>query len=208
VNGNAASVPQFSQSLDDPRIRGWFVDDDARRMLQLWEDRERFFDALDRLPQTLLHRDAFRRNLFARLTESGREQTVAVDWAFVGIGAIGEDIVSLVQASLGYSEVAKTEARKLDTIVFDGYLEGLAEAGWRGDPRLARLGYTAGSALCFGIGYGGFDFDESLFPWIEQAFGLPIAQFMVLIADLNHFLLELADEARALIAALSDSRVL
>ena len=48
------------------------------------------------------------------------------------------------------------DARKLDQMVFDGYVEGLAEAGWHGDPRLVRLGYAASSALCFGIGYPGF----------------------------------------------------
>ena len=202
VNGNAAGAVQFSQSLDEPRIRRWYFADDAKRALQLWEEREIFHDALDGLPQTLLHRDAFRRNLFARHGEDGHEQTVAVDWAFVGLGAVGEDIVSLVQASLVFSEVSMADARKLDQIVFDGYLEGLADAGWRGDPRLARLGYAASSALCFGIGYAGFDIDESVFPWIEQAFGLPIHELMVLVADHKHFLFELADEARALMNVL------
>ena len=91
---------QFSQSLDEPHIRQWHIGDDARRILQLWEEREIFHNALDRLPQTLLHRDVFRRNLFAGRGEDGREKTVAVDWAFIGLGAVGEDIASLVQASL------------------------------------------------------------------------------------------------------------
>ena len=95
------------------------------------------------------------------------------------------------------------DARKLDKLVFDGYLEGLADAGWQGDPRLIRLGYAAGSVLCFGLGYLVFEPPEAMIPWLEQAFGLPIDKFSVLVADLRNFWLELADEARSLLASLS-----
>ena len=65
------------------------------RFFRLWEERDRFFDALDRLPQTLCHLDSLRPDLFARETEDGDYQTVAVDWAFAGLGAIREGLVSL-----------------------------------------------------------------------------------------------------------------
>lgn len=200
---SASSADRFSQTLDDPTVRRWFIDGDARRTLRLWEEREMFLDALDHLPQTLLHYDAFRRNLFARHEENGREQTVAVDWTYVGIGAIGEELVSLVHASLSFSEVAMAAAKQLEKICYEGYLEGLKEAGWQGDSRLVRLGYTAGSAMCFGIGYLGLEPPpEDFYPWIEQNLGLSINEAMVLWAELRHFLLELADEARTLMAAL------
>src|SRR4051812_46457902 len=35
----------------------------------------------------------------------------------------------------------------LDHAVFDGYLAGLAAAGWRGDPAPVRLGFAAAIAL-------------------------------------------------------------
>lgn len=201
VSGAESKFAQLSHSLDQPLTRRWFIDDDADDILRLWEERALFLDALDRLPQTFLHRDAVRRNLFAKQTADGNSQTVAIDWAFVGIGAIGEEIAALVQATLCFSEVDIAEAHKLDKIVFDGYLEGLVEAGWRDDPRLARLGCTAGSLLVFGLGHGLFQFDKTLFPWYEQAFGRPIDEIMGLFAALNHFVLELADEARTLLAA-------
>jgi hypothetical protein len=129
---------------------------------------------------------------------------VAVDWAFAGIGAIGEEINPLVHASLIFSEVERTETKALDDIVFSSYLAGLNDAGWQGDPRLVRFGYAAASALCFTIGY---ILGDALFlilnkrghPWMERAFGLPIEKLVDLGAVTNRFQLDLADEARALL---------
>ena len=179
-------------------MQRWFIEDDARRILQLWDDREIFLNCLDRLPQTLLHRDAFRRNLFTRIGDDGREQTVAVDWTYVGIGAVGEELESLVHGTLCFSEIPTANARQLDAIVFDAYLEGLADAGWHGDPRLIRLSYTAGSAMCFGLGYFWFEPPADSRPWIEQAFGRPFDEIIILSSEIRHFVLELADEARIL----------
>ena len=53
--------------------------------------------------------------------------------------------------------------------------------------------------MIFGLGYGAFKLNESTYPWLEQAFGLSIDEFMVLGAELNRFFLELADEARLLL---------
>jgi hypothetical protein len=72
--------------------------DELRR---LWGERERWLDALDRLPLTLAHLDAFRGNLMSR-TARGRIETVAVDWAFVGLAPLAADVATLVAASLFY----------------------------------------------------------------------------------------------------------
>ncbi|MEM7538293.1 MAG: phosphotransferase [Chloroflexota bacterium] len=191
---------QLRDSLGDPKARRWFLhDEDMHRMVRLWTERHPLLDALDCLPQTLVHGDAFRRNLFARRTTAGHMQTIAIDWTYIGIEPIGIELASLVQGSLFFSEADITQARQLDQRVFEGYLAGLEDAGWHGDPRQARLGYTAGSAMIFGMGYGAFKLNERVYPWLEQAFGLPIDQFMVLGGELNHFFLELADEAHRLL---------
>jgi hypothetical protein len=39
--------------------------------------------------QELCHFDVWRTNLFARSSPEGQEETVATDWAFAGIGAVG-----------------------------------------------------------------------------------------------------------------------
>jgi hypothetical protein len=204
VNGSATPIEQLRASADRPGVRDWYFEGDIERHLKVWDEREKLLAALDRLPQTFLHRDTFRRNLFARRASDGSEETVAVDWAYVGIGAVGEELASLVQASLVFSEIDMTDAHKLKEIVFDGYIKGLAEAGWHGDARLVRLGYSAGSVLIFELGYGSAPLDESRYAWAEQAFGLPIDDLKSLSAKSTHFCLDLADEARELIDTLFD----
>ena len=60
--------------------------------------------ALDKLPQTFCHLDAYRPNLFLRRDADGSNQTVAVDWAFTGIASVGEEIANLLAASLIWLE--------------------------------------------------------------------------------------------------------
>ena len=81
----------------------------------------------------------------------GEYEMVAIDWAFAGTGAIGEEIALIVAATLLFFEVEMGEAAGLNRIVFDGYLEGLHETAREGDPRMVRLGYAVGSALRYGL---------------------------------------------------------
>ncbi|MBT5955838.1 MAG: hypothetical protein HOG97_03655, partial [Candidatus Marinimicrobia bacterium] len=62
-NYTVGLIDQLRQSFDQPATQQWFIGDDANHILQLWEDQQIFLNALDRLPQTFLHHDAFVRNL-------------------------------------------------------------------------------------------------------------------------------------------------
>jgi len=169
-------------SLDHPLIRRLLPGDAADRLLACWEDRERYLSALEQLPRTFCHLDAFRRNLFARLAPGGREEIVAVDWSYSGIGAIGEELVPLVGGTLAFDEIHVSQAQELDQIVFEGYVQGLRDAGWDGDPRLARLGYMAGLQIRYTLGgLGEFlvvVFDEKRHAGIERALERPIEEIM------------------------------
>src|SRR5258708_11124176 len=79
--------------------------------------------------------------------ESNREEVVAMDWAICGYGALGGDLYALIIATTTLFEVEPAALPELDTAVFSAYLEGLQDAGWQGNPELARLGYTAWTAL-------------------------------------------------------------
>jgi hypothetical protein len=171
-------------------------------LLRLWDERQLFLDALDRLPQTLCHRDAFRRNLFAGRTTDGQEQTVAIDWAFTGFGPVGAELAPLVVGSLAFSEVAMEQGRVLDRLAFDAYVEGLRKAGWRGERHTARLGYAATSPLTYGIGYL-YTIETELEAGgqaeAEQSTGRSIEGIDVEAAAYYRYLLELAEEARGLL---------
>ena len=116
-------------------------------MAALWDDRERLLDALDRLPQTLCHHDAFRRNLVAH-----GDRIVALDWAFVGPGPVGAEISPLVSATLTFREVGSEQRPELERVVLASYTDGLRAAGWDGPEDQVRYGYAATSALRYGPG--------------------------------------------------------
>jgi hypothetical protein len=199
------SVPLISalaHSADSPWVRRWLPGDTLERVLALWAERETFLDALDRLPHTLCHLDAFRRNLFARRDLGGDEQTVAIDWAFVGTGALGEDIEPLVNRSLAFLEVDAAQARELDRVVFSSYLEGLQDAGWHGDPLRVRMGCTAAAVLRWIAGIGQIlpvILDESRDAVSIQVLGHPFDQVVDRAAENARFFLTLADEAQELL---------
>ena len=202
---SAPAMPLIRSSLDHPLVRRWLPGDASDRLFRLWEALDLYLDALDRLPQTLCHLDVFRRNLFARKTEDGDDQTVAIDWAFAGWGAIGQELAPLVFASTTFFEIDQAQVQELEGIVFEGYLEGLSDAGWRGVPRQVRLGYAAAS-LRYRIGDLGrimsITLDESQHAWVEQALGHSIEEIEDNFARNGTLIDSLADEARRLMETL------
>ena len=114
--------------------------------LAVWEEHGRMLKILDGMPQTFCHQDAFERNLFYRAGE-----LAAIDWNFAGIAPIGAELVPLVGA-LGLTKFPSNQARQLDQACFEGYLEGLRQAGWAPDPRQVRLCYCLTLILRYVIG--------------------------------------------------------
>lgn len=165
----------------------------------IWRERATFVEALRTLPKTLCHIDAFRRNIL-----KGRRDLHLIDWAVVGHAALGEDLVSLVAVSAYYDELTHAECQQLDRVVFAGYLEGLAEAGWRGEARLPRLGYTCAMAL---RGLAGVKQDLELMmaterhqQLLDQHRRMHIHEIADFYAEIRRFrLLNMAAEARALL---------
>lgn len=174
-------------------------------VLRLWARHEVLLATLDQLPQTFCHLDAYRPNLFMHHYAQGANQTVAIDWVFAGIGAIGEEIANLLAASLIWFEYDAAAARSLDETVFAGYLDGLREAGWEGDARLVRLGYTAACALRWGV--VGLWWMGSLGEAVKQAelekhWGRPMPELVAQWAKTTYYVLGLAQEAYQLQRAL------
>ena len=167
-------------------------------VLRLWDNHAALLSVLDQLPRTFCHMDAYRPNLFIRRDAHGMDQTVAIDWVFAGIGGIGEEIANLLAASLIWFEHDAAEARDLDMVIFTGYLDGLREAGWQGDLRVARLGYTAACALRWGL--VGLWWLPSLNNVQEQAdfekkWNRPMSELVSQWAQTAYHVLGLADEA-------------
>ena len=123
---------------------------------------------------------------------------MAIDWAFVGAGAVGEELDPLVCRSLLFNDVEPTQAQELDGIVFAGYLDGLHDAGWQGDPRQVRLGYMAAVTLRCLVAIGEtlpIVLDESLHYLTPQMFGRSFEEMLDHNVACLRFQFGLADEA-------------
>jgi hypothetical protein len=207
IESSASAIPLLRDSLDHALIRRRMPGDAGDRYFRLWEQRGVYFHALDRLPQTLCHLDIFRRNLFSRRTAAGNYQTVAIDWAFAGRGALGEELVPLILGSVMFFEVGLDQAQALEEIAFESYLEGLRDAGWRGDPRQVRLGYAAAASLRYKFNdverWLALALNESFHPMILQMWGMPIEDVIDHGVQMESSFDRLADEARELIDALA-----
>jgi hypothetical protein len=105
-------------------------------VLLVHASRERLYQISESLPRTLCHLDFWPKNL---IREPGGRLAL-LDWSFAGLGAIGEDAGNVVPDASFDHFVPAADLPRLEQVVFDGYLRGLREAGWDGDPALVRLG--------------------------------------------------------------------
>ncbi len=201
VPGLADAFETLPQSLEQPLARLTLPIEARDEIMAIWRDRQLFQDALLPLPQTLCHNDAFRRNIL-----HSPQGLVLLDWALAGTGAIGEELVSLAAVSLYYSGFTQAYAEELDRNIFEGYVTGLREAGWRGDERLARIGYTCGMTL---RGLAGVKQDINYLLDTDEHGQLKavheidsLEEIAAMFAEVRRFrLLKMAREARQLLAA-------
>ena len=145
----------FERVRNDPlarRIWPGALGDRARR---LWDERDWVLAAVDRLPQSFVHGDADRRNLFAWRSATGVEETVAIDWALAGVLPLGGELPLLVTGRVLWAqEVGPHDLGELADQCLAGYVAGLADVGWHGDPRLVEAGFIATAALRHGPLFG------------------------------------------------------
>lgn len=195
------TIHRLPASLKRPLVRRFFPPEVAEGIYRLWEERETFLGVVDGLPQTANHRDAFRRNLFGRRTPDGVEQTVAIDWEDVGVGPVGEEMVSLVVLAPATHEIEMGAVQDLEAHVFPRYLEGLSDGGWQSASQVVRLGYT--------LGYMRYAFglpmillaratDESRHADQEQTTGRSMSEIADHWAAVLRFVFARIDEARIL----------
>ncbi len=191
--------------LDDPAIaehelvrqaipRPWLD-----RLRALHGQRTRLLAALDRLPLTVSHLDAWRANLLAR-DSAGATETVAIDWSLLGLAPVGQEIAVFVTGARLWLSLAPADAAALGELSFRSYLDGLRGAGWTGSEADVRFAYAASAALWAGI-------PAPLWlrwltlparrEWLERKFGMPLEDAAEPFGAFIGFALDLGDEALA-----------
>ncbi|MDQ3706572.1 MAG: phosphotransferase [Chloroflexota bacterium] len=183
---------------EHPLTRSAFPVPVVEPLLKLWDGRKVLLGALDRVPQTFCHLDAWRRNMFVRVDVDGTAGLTLIDWAYPGFGAIGTDAGDLFGESFCLAELGDTEASVLDEAIFGGYLEGLREAGGAGDADEVRFAFAAFCALkhvfMIFISVRGVQGSSRQAAW-ERLFGRSFDEFIHRQSRLLYYLLDLSDEA-------------
>ena len=125
-----------------PLLNAYFAPEELAALRQLWAGRQSYLDKLAQLPKILCHLDAHRGNLSWQ-----GDELAALDWAFVGAGALGEELAAFIGASLLLDYVPLADAEQLEQVAFAGYLAGLQTAGWSGDEALIWEAYRCAMPL-------------------------------------------------------------
>ena len=158
----------------------------AGPLLDMRRDQELFLRALEQAPRTLCHFDLHPANLFGL-----DDETVLIDWSFVGIGALGEDAGNLVADAVLDFHVGPERIDDLYEVIYEGYLAGLRDAGWSGSRDVVDLAMRATIAAKYAwiapaMLRAALDRRESLNRRpIEEAFGwwAPVIPFLVRCAE-------------------------
>jgi hypothetical protein len=184
-----------------PLIRRAYPKPVIETLDRLAADREKFLDVLESLPQTFCHLDAWHGNMAAVLNADRTESTVLFDWALAGYGAPGEEIGHLIWVALLEFQVDFQDAARLESEVFNHYLQGLEDAGWQPDPTQVRCAYLINSILQFGFALEAVDhaLDEDAYAAAEELYGKPIDQLVIQAAQVTYLLIERMDELRSLL---------
>jgi hypothetical protein len=111
-DGFAELARGLAQAEQDPVVGPYCVPELGAAARRLQDDRHPVLGGMRRLPHTFQHGDARRGNLLDRDSAGGCE-TVAVDWAFCGIRAVGEELESLVSGASMFFEIEHDQLDEL-----------------------------------------------------------------------------------------------
>ena len=117
------------------------------RLRRLLKNAEALCDLLAQQTQTLSHQDSHRANLFATASPRGEPKTTAIDWSFLGMAAIGEDLGTQIGGNLFKLFVDPSRAKSYVADATEAYIAGLRQHGWQGQADSVRFACTATSFL-------------------------------------------------------------
>ncbi|TDF96271.1 phosphotransferase [Paenibacillus piri] len=143
---NGAALTE--ENWRSPLLRQLLPSGMFRRYEAFHQARPLLLQGLQSLPRVLTHNDAWPPNLL--LTDDGG--MVVIDWAFVGIAGVGEELGRLYGLML-HSDPSLAEARhdRLPEQLFESYLAGLRLSGREGNRDQARFGFMAAAGLRCGM---------------------------------------------------------
>jgi hypothetical protein len=122
-----------------PLIRETWPAELREAWTRLLVHRDALLDLVAALPRARCHLDFWVSNVIQRPTG----ELALFDWSFYGDGALGEDIGNYIPDAVFDLFWPVERLPELADTCITNYLDGLHEAGWRGDPDLVRLAVMA-----------------------------------------------------------------
>ncbi|ANE48714.1 hypothetical protein SY83_03930 [Paenibacillus swuensis] len=104
-------------------------------------------DSLQRLPRVLAHQDLSQMNMLLVKKEASETQLVLIDWQFMSISGIGEDLGKLFGVNMSLGIIPPDQYITFQTSLYNAHLMGLRDIGWQGDEGLVRYGFCLSTAL-------------------------------------------------------------
>lgn len=135
--------------FNHPLLLSRYPEPDKNPFIQLLLQNERFLGKLDSLPITLSHGDTYPTNFMSRIDLFGREQTVALDWALLGLQPLGADLDQVVLGTINNLE-GTHQSEIIDTL-FEAYVQGLQDEGCNLDAELVRYSFVLNAASRVGL---------------------------------------------------------
>ncbi|MGV3465173.1 MAG: phosphotransferase [Heyndrickxia sp.] len=131
-----------------PQLKGQYdLDDIWNSFIYLNQNREKHFYTLSTLPRVLAHQDLSKQNMFIHRIQGSEKKLTFIDWQFLSISGLGEDLGKLYGVALSQRDIPIEKGEFYQELLFRNYLEGLMDAGWNGDRALPRYGFCASFAL-------------------------------------------------------------
>lgn len=177
-----------------PLTRELFPGDVRKDLRRLLAEYELWWRAVEELPATLSHLDAFRANLLSRRQPDGVE-TVAVDWSFMGVAPLGAEVSHLVIGSVFHHGDPVDPAALADECL-SGYAEGLGDSGRRLPIAELRRAYVINAVVrwAFILGPLGAVGDAAREEAIAEQRGMPFRDILAPFAAKTTYLCALSRE--------------
>ena len=104
-------------------------------------------DILDQQTRTLSHQDTHFPNIFNRIDAASQTKTIVIDWSYLGLAAIGEDLGNQIAGNLFnlYFDPSNAQIYYADAI--NAYMDGLRQSGWNDDRKKVEFACATAGAI-------------------------------------------------------------
>ncbi|GAB2575527.1 oxidoreductase family protein [Gracilibacillus alcaliphilus] len=173
--------------------------------LYLHNHLDKYFNAMGKLPRVLAHQDLSKQNMYVNLDPAADQPFTLIDWQFLSISGLGEDLGKLFGVALSQQDIPIEKVNRYKKILFASYIEGLKEAGWDEDITLPKYGFYASLAI-----RSAWEVPKliKLMAKAEQQSEAEILEEIELLIHITSFQMELSREAENMLSVLKREKLI